>query len=61
MAITKKDTALIWQLITDAQHTAWLEGQKTGDNGGAKDLNPYPRVGDTQEVMKLYRLMRGIE
>lgn len=61
MAITKKDAAHIWQLLTDAQHVAWVEGWAMGEAGGDKTRNPYPRTDDIEGVMKLYRLLRGIE
>ena len=61
MAITKKETKLIWQLLTDAQHVAWIEGWAMGEAGGVKSRNPYPRTDDIDGVMKLYRLLRGIE
>ena len=61
MAITKKEAALVWQLLTDAQHVAWIEGFAMGQDGGEKNRNPYPRTDDIEGVMKLYRLMRGIE
>lgn len=59
MAITKKETALVWELITNAQHTAWIEGFAMGEDGGEKRRNPYPMSGDKDSVMELYRLMKG--
>lgn len=60
MAITKKDVKVIWQIITDAQHTAWIEGWAMGEAGGEKNRNPYPRTEDVEVVMNLYRLLNGV-
>ena len=59
MAITKKDTALIWELITAAQHTAWIEGHAMGEDGGERNRNPYPLPLDADNTLALYRLMKG--
>lgn len=60
MAITKKDTDIIWQLITTAQYAAWLEGHKAGDEGAERTRNPYPRPTNKELTGELYLLMRGL-
>ena len=59
MAITKKETALLWELLTNAQHTAWIEGFAIGEDGGEKRRNPYPVQSTPESVMDLYRLLKG--
>lgn len=60
MAITKKETALIWELISNAQHLAWIEGFAMGEDGGEKTRNPYPLTGEKDSIMSLYRTLRGV-
>ena len=57
--LTRKETQALWDLVTNAQRVAWLEGRKFGDEGGDAKRCPYPATGTKEDIMALYRLLRG--
>lgn len=59
--LTRTEASALWDLITNAQRMAWLEGRKFGDEGGEANRCPYPVTGTKQDIMNLYRLLRGEE